>query len=110
MGEFVKGDVVTISFPFSDLSGSKKRPAFVLANLTGDDIILCQITSRFKSNSLAVPLTTDDFISGNLPVDSFIRPDKLFTADKSLVLSTAGHLSDDKVRDVINSVITILSS
>ena len=110
MGEFVKGDVVTISFPFSDLSGSKKRPAFVLANLTGDDIILCQITSRFKSNSLAVPLTADDFVSGTLPVDSFIRPDKLFTADKNLVLSTAGHLSDDKIRDVINSVISILSS
>ncbi|MFH1972979.1 MAG: hypothetical protein ABIJ18_05900 [archaeon] len=41
MEEFVKGDVVVIPFPFSDLSNSKKRPAFVAANLKGDDIILC---------------------------------------------------------------------
>jgi mRNA interferase MazF len=46
MEKFVKGDIVVIPFPFSDLSGSKKRPALVLANLQGDDIILCQITSR----------------------------------------------------------------
>ena len=46
MAEFVKGEVVVIPFPFSDLSGSKKRPALVLADLEGDDILLCQITSQ----------------------------------------------------------------
>jgi len=46
MEKFVRGDIVVIPFPFSDLSGSKKRPALVLADLQGDDIILCQITSQ----------------------------------------------------------------
>jgi len=41
MGKFVKGDVVIIPFPFSDLSGGKKRPVFVVADLPGDDIIVC---------------------------------------------------------------------
>ena len=45
MGKFVKGDVVVIPFPFSDLTGKKRRPAFVVSVLPGDDIILCQITS-----------------------------------------------------------------
>jgi|GEM_PF-6309381 len=27
MGRFVKGDIVILPFPFSDLSASKKRPA-----------------------------------------------------------------------------------
>jgi len=36
----VKGDVVVIPFPFSDLSQSKRRPALVLAALEGDDVIL----------------------------------------------------------------------
>ena len=31
MGKFVKGDIVVIPFPFSDLSGSKRRPALVIA-------------------------------------------------------------------------------
>jgi mRNA interferase MazF len=43
MAGFVKGDVVVIPFPFSDLSGSKRRPALVLADLRGNDIILCQL-------------------------------------------------------------------
>ena len=46
MGEFMKGDVVVVPFPFSDLSANKKRPALVVATLTGDDVILCQITSK----------------------------------------------------------------
>jgi len=45
MARFVKGDVVVIPFPFSDLSQAKRRPALVLAELEGNDRILCQITS-----------------------------------------------------------------
>lgn len=46
MESFVKGDVVVIPFPFSDLSDTKRRPALVLADLAGKDIVLCQITSQ----------------------------------------------------------------
>ena len=110
MGKFVRGDIVIIPFPFTDLSGSKKRPAFVVADLNGDDIIICQITSKSKSDSLAIPLGKHDFISGGLPVDSFIRPNKIFTADKNIILSVAGHLSEEKTHDVINAVISIITS
>jgi len=110
MGGFVKGDIVIIPFPFSDLSGSKKRPAFVAADLIGDDIIVCQITSKSKSDPFALSLGTHDFISGGLPVDSFIRPNKIFTADKNCILSVAGHLSENKIRDALNAIITIISS
>ena len=41
----MKGDVVVIPFPFSDLSGSKRRPALVIADWGGDDVMLCQIIS-----------------------------------------------------------------
>ena len=110
MGKFIKGDVVIVPFPFSDLSGDKKRPAFVIADLPGDDIIVCQITSKAKSDSLALPLAAHDFTSGGLPVDSFIRPNKLFTADKNIILSTAGCLCENKIRNVVNAVINIISS
>ena len=46
MAEFVKGDVVVVPFPFSDLTQAKRRPALVIATLEGDDLILCQITSQ----------------------------------------------------------------
>jgi len=110
MGRFVKGDVVVIPFPFSDLTGTKRRPAFVLADLPGNDIILCQITSVAKPDAFALPLTREDFVSGSLPVDSFIRPNKIFTADKNLILYTSGHLSDEKTVEVINSLISLLQT
>ena len=110
MGRFVRGDVVVIPFPFADLSDRKKRPAFVLADLPGNDIIVCQITSKAKSDSFILPLEASDFILGGLPVDCFIRPNKIFTADKNIILSTAGHLSENKTRNTINAVIKIISS
>jgi len=110
VGTFVKGDVVIIPFPFTDLSDNKKRPAFVVADLAEDDIIVCQITSKAKADSLALSLAAHDFITGGLPVDSFIRPNKLFTADKNIILSTAGHLSESKIHDAVNAIVKIISS
>jgi mRNA interferase MazF len=36
VAKFVKGEVVVLPFPFSDLSQTKRRPAMVLATLQGD--------------------------------------------------------------------------
>ena len=66
MGGFVKGDVVVVLFPFSDLSSAKKRPALVIAALDGDDVILCQITSQQKTDQYAIALIADNFSSGSL--------------------------------------------
>ena len=110
MGQFVKGDVVVIPFPFTDLTASKKRPAFVVADLPGDDIIVCQITSKSNYDPFALPINESDFVSGGLPVKSFIRPNKIFTSDKGLILSVAGHLTTIKTHDVLDAIIAILSS
>jgi mRNA interferase MazF len=107
MAELVKGHVVIIPFPFSDLSGSKRRPAFVIANIPGPDIILCQITSKAKSDPYAVRIEKSDFISGSLTLISYVRPNKLFTADKNSILSIAGLVSDTKTTAII-SILTDL--
>ena len=52
MGVFVKGDLVVIPFPFSDLSRVKRRPALVIAQGTGTDLILCQITSKYHAEQV----------------------------------------------------------
>jgi mRNA interferase MazF len=89
MAAFIKGDVVVVPFPFSDLSGSKKRPALVLADLPGNDILLCQITSQQTGDNFAVPLNQEDFANGSLPLNSFIRPTRIFTADKNIIFRKA---------------------
>lgn len=79
MGKFVKGDVVVAPFPFSDLSAAKRRPALVIAALTGDDVILCQITSKSVADSYAISIKSTDFATGSLSQDSNVRPNRLFT-------------------------------
>ncbi|MES2266581.1 MAG: type II toxin-antitoxin system PemK/MazF family toxin [Bacteroidota bacterium] len=109
MAKFVKGDVVVIPFPFSDLSGSKRRPALVLADLPGDDIILCQITSQQHSDKFAVPLTSADFDSGNLPVTSNIRPTRIFTADKNIIVKKSGTVKSSVLSQVTQVLFGLLS-
>ena len=79
MVRFVKGDVIVVPFPFSDLTQAKRRPALVLAELEGDDKILCQITSRHIRDRYAVELDDNDFEAGDLRQKSNIRPNRLFT-------------------------------
>lgn len=110
MGRFVKGDVVVIPFPFSDLSGSKRRPALVVAILPGDDVILCQITSQAVGNSYAIPVTTSDFADGGLRQDSNIRPDRIFTADSNIILYRAGGLSQSKLQEVVSGIVRIVTA
>lgn len=72
------GLVVTVQFPFSDLSQSKLRPAVVLADAGRADWILCQITSKPYADPNAVQLEDEDFASGSLRLTSYARPGKLF--------------------------------
>ncbi len=109
MGQFVRGDVVVIPFPFSDLSGAKRRPALVVAALPGDDVILCQITTQSFFNSYAIPISYDDFAEGGLHSDSNIRPEKLFTADSAIIAYRAGSLTQTKLQEVLAKVVEILS-
>jgi mRNA interferase MazF len=110
MAQFVKGDiVVVVPFPFSDLSGSKRRPAMVLSDLSGDDILLCQITSQNSRDPLSVLLSTKDFVTGSLPVESFIRPSRIFTADKNIIVRTAGSVNKNIVRQVVERIVNLLN-
>ncbi len=110
MEKFVKGEVVVVPFPFSDLSESKRRPALVLADLAGDDIILCQITSQNVKDFYSIALNSKDFSSGNLNKTSNIRPNRIFTADKHIVLKRIGRIHSFKINEVMNKVFEILNS
>ena len=107
MERFVKGDVVVIPFPFSDLSTSKKRPALVLAGLEGDDLILCQITSEARFDKYSIELKNTEFKQGKLNIKSMIRPNRLFTADRSLIQYKVGSLKNEKLKEAIDGLIKL---
>lgn len=99
-----------VPFPFSDLSAAKRRPALVLADLTGDDVILCQITSQASRDAYAIPLLDADFVDGRLHQASNIRPNRLFTTDSALIVYRAGRISDTKSDAVVAAILTMLQA
>ena len=108
MAGFVKGDVVVLPFPFSDLSETKRRPALVVAAAGGDELLLCQITSQAARDQHAVTLDTADFQTGSLKKKSNVRPNRVFTADAGIVLYVAGHVSPEKTSVVVEELVAIL--
>jgi mRNA interferase MazF len=110
MEKFVKGDIVVVPFPFSDLTNSKKRPAMVLADLKGDDIILCQITSKNRYDAYSIILTDSDFEIDNLHQTSNIRPNRIFTADKQIILRIVARVNKLKLDEVRDGLWNLLMS
>jgi mRNA interferase MazF len=105
---FVRGDIVVVPFPFSDLSKAKRRPAFVIKNLEGDDLILCQITSQRIRDSYSIEVVEADFELGSLKQTSNVRPNRIFTADQGIVLYQIGHLKPSKTEEIIERICTII--
>ena len=80
------------------------RPAMVLACVEFDNLILCQITSKPYSSKSAIRLESSDFSKGRLPVVSFVRPDKLFTADATIIKDIAGKVTKQKQQEIAKKV------
>ncbi len=111
MERFIKSDIVVIPFPFSDLTGAKRRPALVITNLKGEDLILCKITSKKVRDKYAIVITEEeDFEEGSLRQESNVRPNKIFTADGSIILYKVGRLKREKVEKIIETIVKIIKN
>jgi mRNA interferase MazF len=104
------GEVVSVRFPFSDLTASKLRPAVVLANVGRDDFILCQITSKPYADPQAIQIDHNSFASGGLPLVSYVRPGKLFSAHKTLINRAEGTLTGTVHKTIVDAIIALLLS
>lgn len=109
MDGFVKGDIVVVPFPFSDLSSSKRRPALVLALSSANDLILAQITSRYSFDERSVEIGSVDYDEGGLKLNSNVRPNKLFTAESSIIAYKAGQLKTEKMEQIIDVLIQMIT-
>jgi mRNA interferase MazF len=108
MEGLVKGDIVVMPFPFTDLKATKKRPAIVITPLVGDDLIVVQITGKIKEDSYVIELKDSEIVGGKLKGDSYIRTNKIFTADKSIIEYKVGSLKKEKIVEVENKIIKII--
>ena len=106
----MKGKIVLVPFPFTDLTAAKLRPALVLYE--GDrDVVLAFISSKVYAGAgpagVMVTPSHAGFSKSGLKVDSVIRLDKIATVLKDLMVGELGEL-DDGLRAEVNAKFTKL--
>lgn len=99
----MKGKIVLVPFPFTDLTAAKLRPALVI-NESENDVILAFISSKIPAHLSAsdVPLTRTHagFQFTGLKEDSVIKLDKVATVIKKLVVAELGEVNDALKKDI----------
>ena len=106
----MKGKIVLVPFPFTDLTAAKLRPALVIHE-SDRDVILVFISSRIPSRpSREEVLMKKDqvgFEKTGLKTDSVIRLDKVATVLKDLIVGELGEL-DKATKDKVNSKLAMI--
>ncbi|MCX6803345.1 MAG: type II toxin-antitoxin system PemK/MazF family toxin [Candidatus Diapherotrites archaeon] len=109
MERFVKGSIVVFPFPYTDLSNTKLRPCLILSDEMAEDILLCQITSKNSvRDQFVVELNKSETDYGSLMIDSFIRTNMLFTANKYQITKTVCKLKKQKYAEVVERIIKMI--
>ncbi len=97
-------EIILINFPFSDLTGTKVRPALVISNdnynQTNLDAVVLAITSNLSLNSYKIIIESQDLERGSLPVKSAIRVDKPFSILQSKVLKIQAKVTPEILQEV----------
>ena len=101
-----KGDIVLIRFPFSDLSGSKLRPALILIS-TETDVTVCFITTQLQWED-KLDITINPSLVNGLKKLSLLRISKFSTIDKDLILGRIGYLENNYLSKLNKNLIEIL--
>ncbi len=93
-------ELITINFPFSDLTRSKQRPVLILtaADRNGDFICLSVTSNQGHPDSIRIEQS--DMKDGTLPKTSFARFDKIYTLHTSLIRYRVGTLSEAKSQEI----------
>jgi len=110
MEGFVKGDVVVVEFPYSNLKNIKRRPVLVLKVPKGGDIIVLQMTGSSYEKSVEIPIIHGDFKQGSLKKDGFVRIDKIASIERFLIKYKAGSLKSNKFNEILEKVCLFLKS
>ena len=94
------GKIVLVSFPFTDLSGAKVRPAVVVSNKPlGDDVVVAFISTNIKKKGKFEIFLKKNEENG-LKSDSVIVISKLATLEKKTILGEIGQLSETDILEV----------
>jgi mRNA interferase MazF len=101
MTRYSRGEVVLVSFPFSERQGGKRRPALIVSsdayNAASSDVIIAQITSRVAAPPRPGAHRIEGWQQAGLLAPSLARA-RLATLHNSLILRRLGTMPDTDMR------------
>lgn len=108
----LRGEVVLVPFPFTDLTRQKPRPAVVVStnryNRQTEDLILVALSSNTKrlltETDFVIWTADEDFVDTGLRVNSVVHCGKLVTMHQSLVLAHLGKLREARMRTILSHI------
>lgn len=99
----MKGKIVLVPFPFTDLTAAKLRPALVIYE-GKRDMVISFISSKIPYESSDVDIVLrrgqNSFKKSGLKLDSVIKLDKIATVLKDLVVGELGELDGERKAEV----------
>jgi mRNA interferase MazF len=102
------GEIILIPFPFSDLSGAKKRPALILTAAKRWNELICVMLTSSPKGYNEVPLL--QWKQSGLPKPTVARAHRLFTIDGHSVIRKLGKASEDDFNRVLSAVIATIQN
>jgi mRNA interferase MazF len=108
-----RGQIVLLSFPFTDLQTTKVRPALVVSsdsfNAIGNDAIFIFITSKRYEGPFEIWMDKDDpeFQATKLKMPSTLRVSKIMCLEQDLVKRRLGYLDDKNLQKIEHALMRL---
>lgn len=108
------GDLVLVPFPFTDQTGTKKRPAVVVSSevyhRTHIDVVVMAVTSQIlRPANVVGEVLIIDWQRAGLPKASLIKP-VFATLEHSLILRKLGDLQEPDKQALRQALLQVLGS
>ncbi len=104
MGNCLRGDVILVRYPFTDLSGSKIRPAVVVGLAhPSKDLIIVPLTSK-TAFLLPGKFVMREWRTAGLNVETAVKRG-IYTVKDSLVMKLVGHVAPTDLNDLNSSLL-----
>lgn len=107
----LKGKIVLIYFPFTDLTGRKLGPALVLYD-GGRDVVVTFISSRIEKyepeTDILISKSHPEFHLTGLKTDSVLKLSKIATLHRRLIAGEVGTIGDQLRNEIDQKIIKVL--
>ncbi|HTW92431.1 MAG TPA: type II toxin-antitoxin system PemK/MazF family toxin [bacterium] len=91
MAQYAAGDIVLLRVPFFDTPNPKRRPAMVILDTGGDDIVVARVTGQLSNTPQDV--TLEEWHVAGLLVPSVVRLHTVATLPRKIVDRKLGRLT-----------------